>query len=216
MKNKFIIYFLIVIVVFAVIGCGYFIYSESCYVKASKPIIYLYPEQNTDVNVQLGRPDLLTCSYPKYLSSWNVNADPDGHLFDLDHGRDLYALYYESNLLFDYGVEKDGFVVKGEDSISFLEEKLSVLGLTDREAEEFIVYWLPELERSPYNYIRFLTLDEINDNMPLDTYPKPDTKIRVWMSFKGLDEPVDVEKQVLRRVRRKGFTVVEWGGFEIK
>ena len=35
----------------------------------------------------------------------------------------------------------EGFVVKGEDSAAFLEEKLEILGLNYKEAEEFIIYW---------------------------------------------------------------------------
>ena len=49
------------------------------------------------------------------------------------------------------------------DVIKFLEEKLGILGLTEREAEEFIVYWLPLMEKNKYNYIRFETLEEINE-----------------------------------------------------
>ena len=47
---------------------------------------------------------------------------------------------------------KTGFVVEGKDTIKFLEEKLKQLGLTDKEADEFIIYWLPKLENNKYNY----------------------------------------------------------------
>ena len=48
-----------------------------------------------------------------------------------------------------------GFVVKGEDTAAFLQEKLAYLGLTPREYNECIVYWLPRLEGNPYNLISF-------------------------------------------------------------
>ena len=115
----------------------------------------------------------------------------------------------------DYQVEKEGFVVKGEDSIEFLEETLAVLGLTDREAEEFIVYWLPKLEANPYNYIRFATAEEIEHTMPLDIQPTPDSTIRILMAYQGLEQPIEVEEQRLVTPSRDGFTAVEWGGFEI-
>ena len=41
---------------------------------------------------------------------------------------------------------------------------LAISGLTERESEEFIIYWLPELETNKYNYIKFTALDEINKN----------------------------------------------------
>ena len=157
-----------------------------------KPIIYLYPKKTTETTVKLLNDERITCSYPKYVDGWNVLAEPNGDLIDLETGRNLYSLYYESESVKKFSVSKEGFIVKGEDSIKFLEEKLAILGLNERETEEFIIYWLPKLENNKYNYIRFATQEEINNNMPLDINPKPDTIIRVLMTFKGLEKPVNV------------------------
>ena len=151
-----------------------------------KPIIYLYPTEETEVSVNLGYPDKITCSYPQYTTSWNVLAKTNGDLVDLSTKRNLYSLYYESTNVIKFDIRNDGFVVKGTDVAEFLEEKLAILGLTEREAEEFIVYWLPKLQENKYNYIRFATLEEINANMPLEFSVKPDTLIRVLMTYKGL------------------------------
>ena len=137
---------------------------------------------------------------------------------DTKTGRKLYALYWEgknTNSKFD-GLMNEGFCVKGEDSAIFLEEKLKILGLNEREAEEFIVYWLPKLEKNKYNYIRFETMEEINENMPIDIVPKPDTVIRVMMEFKGLEDEIDVKEQKLETPARNGFVAVEWGGTELQ
>ena len=181
-----------------------------------KPIIYLYPTEDTEVSVKLSNADSLTCSYPKYENGWKVIAKPNGELRDLNTDRELYALYYENESNVEFKVEKDGFVVKGEDSASFLEEKLAKLGLTEKEAEEFIVYWLPKMEANKYNYIRFATPEEIEKNMALEINPNPDTTIRVLMTFKGLENPIEVEEQELVTPERVGFVAVEWGGTEIK
>lgn len=181
-----------------------------------KPIIYLYPTEDTKVNVKLGNEENITVSYPKYTDGWNVLAEPTGKLTDLKTNRELYALYYENVNSVSFDITKKGFVVKGENTAEFLEEKLSLLGLNEREAEEFIIYWLPVLEENNYNYIRFATNEEINDNMPLEITPNPDTVIRVLMTFKGLEEPIIVEEQEITTATRNGFTVVEWGGTEIK
>jgi len=181
----------------------------------AKPIIYIYPERQVELTVKLGKPENITCSYPKYENEWKVIANPNGTLVDTKTGRSLYALYWEGI----YNTEKDiteGFVVKGEDTITFLEEKLEILGLNEREAEEFIVYWLPKLEANKYNYIRFATMEEINEAMPLELSSKPDTVIRVLMQFKGLDEYIEVPEQKLGTPTRDGFVVVEWGGTELK
>lgn len=96
-----------------------------------------------------------------------------------------------------------------------MEEKLSILGLTERESDEFIIYWLRKLENNKYNYIRFDREEDINNYMPLEITPTPDTIIRVYMEYIPLDEYVEVQEQTLNTPVRAGFSVVEWGGTKI-
>ena len=180
-----------------------------------KPIIYLYPTETMDVFVQLGRPENLTHTYPKYTDGWQVTAQPDGDLTDDKTGRHYYSLYWEGNHSAPINAS-DGFIVAGPDTVRFLEEKLAWFGLTEREAQEFIIYWLPKLERNPYNFIRFQTRAEIDENMPLMITPQPNTLIRVMMSFRPAEPNEQVPAQILPPIPfRNGFTVVEWGGTEI-
>lgn len=191
------------------------IFTKSIFETSDKPLIYLYPEEEIKVEVKLGYKDKLTTTYPKYKDSWNVIAKPNGDLIDIETGRSLYGLYWEGLNTVETN-KKYGFVIKGEDTIEFLEEKLRILGLSEREANEFIIYWLPKLEHNKYNYIRFQTIEEINENMPLEITPTPDTIIRVLMEYKPLDSKIEVKEQILETPKREGFTVVEWGGSEIK
>ena len=75
---------------------------------------------------------------------------------------------------------------------------------------------MPKLQAKDYTYIRFATEEEISRNMPLEINPKPDTTIRVLMLYKGLDEAESVTEQLLTKVERTGYIVVEWGGTKIK
>ena len=176
-----------------------------------KPIIYIYPTEEIELSVTLGNPQNITCSYPKYEDGWTVKAEPDGDLTDLKTERQLYSLYYECDNKIQFDTYNDGFVVKGSEVAEFLEEKLAILGLNEREAEEFIIYWLPKMEENEYNYIRFATYEEIEENMPLEFSVEPDSVIRVMMVFEGLDEYIEVPEQQLETPSREGFVVVEWG-----
>lgn len=179
-----------------------------------KPIIYLYPEEETKVTITTSHPENFTITYPKYQDGWKVTAKPDGTLID-KNGREYYALYWEGKNNKKNPRKKDGFVIQGKDTSKFLEDKLKLLGLSDREANEFIIYWLPKLENNKWNYIRFQTLAEINKTMELKITPQPDTLIRVMMEFEPLDKKIEVKEQELNHIERKGFTVVEWGGTNI-
>ena len=180
-----------------------------------KPIIYLYPQEATEISINLGNPEKITCTYPDYKNGWHVIANPDGTLIDTNTGRKLYSLYWEGVQNETVDLE-EGFVVAGKDSIKFLEEKLAILGLNEVESEEFIIYWLPKLQENKYNYIRFATMDEINKIMPLEFSVEPDTLIRILMQYKALDNYIEVDEQILETPERTGFVALEWGGTEIK
>ena len=181
------------------------------YIRYYKPIIYLYPTSESEIHVNLWTPENLSHTYPKYNSEkWrNVIAQPNGDLEDIETWRKLYALYREWKSNNETNFD-EWFVVAWKDIIPFLEEKLAILGLNEREAEEFIVYWLPQMEGNEWNLIRFESIEEQNENMPLNITPIPDTVIRVMMDWKSIDEPINIPEQQLTTPERNGFTVVEW------
>lgn len=177
----------------------------------AKPVIYLYPEETTDVSVKVDFPygGEFSCTYPDYRDGWSVTAEPDGTLFDED-GNEYYCLYWEGEGGPSYDMS-EGFCVKGRDTADFLREKLLYMGLSPREANEFIIYWLPLMEDNNYNVITFHT-DAYDLTAPLTVSPAPDSVIRVFMTWYASDEPRDIEAQELPTFEREGFTVVEWGG----
>ena len=181
--------------------------------EVAKPVIYLYPEEKTEVSVKLTLDGRLTCTYPAYNEGWTVTAAPDGTLTDAK-GQSYSYLYWEGESYAQYDLSR-GFCVKGEDTAAFLEDSLARLGLTRREANEFIVYWLPLMEANPYNIISFQT-DIYTDAAKLEVSPAPDTLIRVFMAWQAADSYVELPEQELTASERTGFTVVEWGGTEMK
>jgi len=179
----------------------------------AKPVIYLYPEETTDVTVKLDVTGSLTAVYPAYADGWHVTAAPDGTLTD-ENDRTYYCLYWEAESDVEYDFSQ-GFCVPGADTAAFLEDALAQLGLTEREANEFIIYWLPQMQENAYNRIAFQT-DVYEAHAKLSVDPAPDTLIRVFMAWQGLDAPVELPAQTLTAPARTGFTVVEWGGTEVK
>lgn len=179
----------------------------------AKPVIYLYPEQETAVTVELDYDGTLTTTYPAYENGWNVLAQPDGTLIDPETGREYYCLFWEGMPDWDYDFSQ-GFCVAGADTRVFLEEALAELGLTEQEANEFLIYWLPQLEGNAYNLLSFQQ-EAYSDHARLTITPEPDSILRVFLAWKVLEEPVEIAPQRLESFQREGFTVVEWGGCKI-
>ena len=224
MKDKW-IFIVMLCAVLAVTAAGGLCYYQFVYVPSQptltvfKPIVYLYGQAGQNVNVKFGYPGLITTSYPEYSvdDGWNVTIQDDGSLYDASIGRSLYALYWEGKTGSKWIHYDEGFVVHRDSLIPFLERTLDQLGLSEREAEEFIIYWLPQLQESEYNYIYFESPSEIEANMPLMVDPAPDHVIRVMMTWKPLQYSIDIPAQELavvdrEEIEKSDFYVVEWGG----
>lgn len=84
------------------------------------------------------------------------------------------------------------------------------MGLNEREINEFMIYWLPELNENEYNFIYF-RINDVNKYMPLNINYSPDTIIRIYMDYKKASKSQKNTPQELPHVERKGFTIVEWG-----
>lgn len=181
-------------------------------VKLEKPVIYLYPQQKQEINISLDYKGQLSHTYPTIKENgWKIIAEPNGTLWD-ENGQEYYALFWEG-IPNKQIIPKDGFIVSGNNTAKFLEEKLSYLGLNRREANEFILYWLPRMESNPYNLIHF-SGNEYEDLVKLNIAPKPETIIRVMMITQPLQTKINFPLQDLKSLKkiRKGYTIVEWGG----
>jgi hypothetical protein len=179
-------------------------------VPTKKPAIYLYPAEPMTVRVTLKYQGRLTCTYPEYQDGWQVVAHPDGTLVNQADGREYSYLFWEGIAGETYDFSR-GFVVKGQDTSQFLQEKLAYLGLTPREFNDFIVYWLPQMQDNPYNLITFQG-EAYTRLAGLEITPAPDSLLRIFMAYRPLQQPITITEQVLSPGIRKGFTVVEWGG----
>lgn len=175
-----------------------------------KPVLYLYPEQEENVTVTFEHPENLLTTYPKYEAKWEVTATPEGNLYD-ENGKYYYALYWDEKSIVEEEFD-EGFFVTKENAIEFLETTLTQIGLTRREQNEFIMYWLPILEQNKKSIVNYTLTEERQEENELMITPKPDSLLRVAINIKKVDKEVKIEEQELPHFTREGFTAVEWGG----
>ena len=176
-----------------------------------KPVIYLYPKEAMDISVQLNlKNSKFTTIYPKFNdeNTWNVKAKPNGDILMI--GKTYPYLFWEAE---SYNPQNtnEGFIVSEENAEEFLEEKLNILGLNEKEKTDFITFWLPVLLKNKLSLCSFQT-EKFFENMELNITSKPDSMIRIFLTIKKLDTLINLKEQKLVSVERKGYTVVEWGG----
>ncbi len=86
------------------------------------------------------------------------------------------------------------------------------MGFTSQEIADFSEFWKEHIPSKPFTRITWFLTNEMEELAQLTIDPKPDTLIRVFVDFEGLDAPASMKPQRLPRFERNGYTVVEWGG----
>jgi hypothetical protein len=176
--------------------------------ECAKPVIYLYPEEKSSVSVTVGAD--VTKSEPLYRNGWRVVAHPDG---TLEHADGVFgSLFWDGFGHGAYPTIDRGFVVKRDEVEDTLRSHLVTLGFIGREIEDFIEYWMPLMPQTPYVRLSWLGTKDMDALAPLTISPQPDTVIRAFLDFEGVEHPYILKTQKLPYTPRVGFTAVEWGG----
>lgn len=173
----------------------------------AKPVIYLYPTQPQFVSVKLDVD--VKVSIPLYQNGWKALAMPNGKLFTTSGMYD--SLFWEGQGQI-YPEVNAGFIVKQEELATKMRNHLAQQGLNEKESNDFMEYWLPRMPKTPYVRLTWFGNKQLELLAPLHVSPAPDTVIRTFLDFEGLEQPIDLPGQRLSAPLRSGFTVVEWGG----
>lgn len=97
-------------------------------------------------------------------------------------------------------------------ALAAIRGQLASQGFNTQEIADFVDYWHDKLPAKPYIRLSWLTTEQMNNLAPLQISPRPDTLIRTFLDFSGLDAPIDLAPQTFSAPERRGFTVTEWGG----
>lgn len=176
--------------------------------ECAKPVVYLYPEETTDIRVELDA--LVTVSEPDYGSGWDVTAHSDGNL--IVNGIEFESLFWDGYGNGEYPELTEGFVVPTEDALNLMEEHLETMGFNEKEISDFVEFWEPHMPAETYTRFSWIGTIGMENLAKLTIEPEPDTLIRAFVDFEGLKEMVEIEPQTIPSYERNGFVATEWGG----
>jgi hypothetical protein len=203
--NKILFWILIILAILVVGVVGYSILIEKTMI-VKKPAIYLYPEESSNINVQLNINGKIINDIPEYNNGWNVFVTKEGLI---DNKYDY--LFYEAKLN-KISFPEEGWIIEYNSLEGWFDEKLPILGLNEKEISQFKEYWLNSLPEADYYEIKLLDKEFLKENMNLLITPTPDTIIRLEFYFKPISKKISINEPIVITPKRTGFTVVEWGG----
>lgn len=186
-------------------------------IQCEKPVIYLYPESRTEVELDVKPKGQLFFTYPlKPENGWSFLAEPDGTLY---FGQAPFRyLFWESTQRIPENQITYSALVEKKDVLDYLETNLSAFGLTSQEKADMITYWAPRMMQHDLCAVKFLINSECDRFAELEITPKPDNVNRLYLVFKrayGTEEDIIYKDKMPHVFDRNGFDVFEWGGIEM-
>lgn len=181
-------------------------------VECGKPVIYLYPEQPTDLIVEVAPRGGFTYTQPAYRDGWRVTAYPDGRIVNRDDGLEYPYLFWEGRGGV-YAPPTSYWVVERAGVEPFLRETLTSMNLIEPEIADFLEFWLPRMQAASFYIIGFHDTRTMDELAPLSLSVEPDHVFRILMDYEELDRPVASQPPArIPKANRDGFEVIEWGG----
>ena len=189
--------------------CDTCVVCDTC-IYAMKPNIYLYPEQQIDIDVEISFPKggKVVKSIPEYKEGWSVNIESNGKI-----DRKWTYLFYESIQPNQWQYDK-GWVVKKKDLSQFFVKNMTEYGFSKNEIADFTTHWIPRLNDDEY-IIYPQTNNTLDKLIQLKFSTEPDKILRLFYFVEPLTskEQVDqLEKPTIdKSFNRTKFFVTEWG-----
>lgn len=173
-----------------------------------KPNIYIYCDQDLEVNVRLQPYRYITASIPRYdpADGWTAQVY-QGSI----NGCGDY-LFYEAKVPDNLLQRRKGFGIKGSSLRAELQELMELYGFNARETADFVQYWDGKLLHTD-NYVFYpQNTETIEKIMPLTVDPAPDSVYRLWFLIEKDHGQHCETVSPIDQVQRSAFSVVEWGG----
>ncbi|MCK4339896.1 MAG: hypothetical protein KAW87_07930 [Candidatus Cloacimonetes bacterium] len=173
-----------------------------------KPAIYIYPEEDSQFQVQLilKNGTRITKSIPEYKSGWDAFVEKSGRI-----NSKYDYLFYEASIKIMPELSS-GWCISQKNLRNELNDLLLKIGLNQKETKEFLDYWLKRLQVYKYYKIFPVVNQQLDEFVELDIAPQPQTIFRIWFFFHGSDNLEELPSPQITDFIREGTTVIEWGG----
>lgn len=182
-------------------------------IEVKKPVVYLSSNKEIEFALNVLAKGDFVFTYPDISKGWKGKTNGDGSVNV--NGENYPYLFWESEQTYIFQSVNNGYRVKKEDVLSFLEKRCDELGLTANQKADFITFWGPQMLEYDELFVQFHLNEACDQFATLDIAPKPDHTNRVYIAIAPWSNVFNefINEVSLPEFSANGFTLTEWGGF---
>lgn len=182
--------------------------DDTSHVVIRKPNIYIYPVDEIKLSVKINFPSggKVIESIPIYDGVWEVFVDTNGLI-----NEEYRYLFYECDVP-DLNQKEMGWLVKRENLETFFLNNMEHHGFNVVEINDFIEYWIPQLNGSEYFEIYPQYESTIEKMVTIEFSETPKHFFRLFYFIQGRpDKNIEMTAPNIEIGKREDFFAFEWG-----
>ena len=190
------------------------IFSTVQPVMVFKPVVYFHSDKERDFNLNVLPKGEFTFTYPAIEKGWKGKICKDGSL--TVNGKNYPYLFWEAKQNYSFRPSTNGYHLKKEEYIAFLEKKCEELGFTANERTDFITFWGIKMQEHEELFVQFLFNEACNQFATLQFEEQPDAVRRVYMMISPWNSSFEayLQDHKFDNMPKVAYSVLEWGGYE--
>ncbi len=185
-------------------------------VVAYKPVLYFHSDKQREFDLDVIPKGEFIFTYPSIEKGWKGNINTDGTLSV--NGKNYPYLFWEAKQDYHFKPSTNGYHLKKDEYIAFLEKKCDELGFTATERTDFITFWGMKMQNHEELFVQFLFDDSCDQFAKLNFKEQPEVLRRVYICLSPWDNYFRpyLKDVLFESMPKSSYSVLEWGGYEFK
>ena len=181
-----------------------------------KPVLYFHSDRERDFDLNVVPNNEFTFTYPAIDKGWKGKIHTDGSL--TLNNRNYPYLFWEAKQNYSFKPSTNGYHLKKDEYVMFLEKKCDELGFTDIERTDFITFWGMKMQNHDELFVQFIFDENCNQFAELNFAEKPDVVRRVYIMISPWSAYFSnyLKDLQFESMPKSSYSVLEWGGYEFQ
>ncbi len=191
-------------------------YQTEMQIEVLKPVLYFHSDIEREFSLNVIPTNDFTFTYPSIGDGWTGKIHTDGSL--TVNNKNYPYLFWEAGQKYAFKPSTNGYHLKKEQYVAFLEKKCDEFGFNSTERTDFITFWGMKMQNHEELFVQFIFDESCDQFGTLNFEEQPDVLRRVYMMISPWNSYFSpyLKDIPFETMPKANYSVLEWGGYEFQ